>query len=137
MRFRSLFKSLLLDETLIKYLIVGGASFIFDFLLFVFFLQLLGIYYLFSATLSFLIATSLNFYLSQNYAFKGLKKFSSINTFGLIFLVSVGGLFINMSFLYIFYELFFINVFISKVLSAGIAFIFNYSLRKFLIFKSK
>jgi len=137
MRLKSLVKSLALDITLIKYLIVGGVSFIFDFLLFAFFLQVLDIYYLYSATLSFVFATSLNFYLSQNYAFKGLQKFSSINTLGLIFLVSAGGLLISMSFLYAFYEWFLINVFISKVLAAGTAFIFNYSLRRFLIFKNK
>ena len=137
MRLKSLVKSLALDITLIKYLIVGGVSFIFDFLLFAFFLQVLDIYYLYSATLSFVFATSLNFYLSQNYAFKGLQKFSSINTLGLIFLVSAGGLLISMSFLYVFYEWFLINVFISKVLAAGTAFIFNYSLRRFLIFKNK
>ena len=137
MRLKSLVKSLALDITLIKYLIVGGVSFIFDFLLFAFFLQVLDIYYLYSATLSFVFATSLNFYLSQNYAFKGLQKFSSINTLGLIFLVSAGGLLISMSFLYVFYEWFLINVFVSKVLAAGTAFIFNYSLRRFLIFKNK
>ena len=137
MRLKSLVKSLALDITLIKYLIVGGVSFIFDFLLFAFFLQVLDIYYLYSATLSFVFATSLNFYLSQNYAFKGLQKFSSINTLGLIFLVSAGGLLISMSFLYAFYEWFLINVFVSKVLAAGTAFIFNYSLRRFLIFKNK
>ena len=137
MRLKSLVKSLALDITLIKYLIVGGVSFIFDFLLFAFFLQVLSIYYLYSATLSFVFATSLNFYLSQNYAFKGLQKFSSINTLGLIFFVSAGGLLISMSFLYVFYEWFLINVFVSKVLAAGTAFIFNYSLRRFLIFKNK
>ena len=135
MRLISLIKSQAVDKTLIKYLIVGAISFICDLAIFGFFLKVLDFYYLYSATLSFVFATSLNFYLSKNFAFNGLQKFSSIRTFGLIFLASSVGLLINMSFLYIFYEWLFINIFISKILAAGISFIVNYSLRKFVIFK--
>jgi putative flippase GtrA len=135
MRLISLIKSQAVDKTLIKYFIVGAISFICDLAIFGFFLKVLDFYYLFSATLSFVFATSLNFYLSKNFAFNGLQKFSSIRTFGLIFLASSVGLLINMSFLYIFYEWLFINIFISKILAAGISFIVNYSLRKFVIFK--
>ena len=104
MRLISLIKSQAVDKTLIKYFIVGAISFICDLAIFGFFLKVLDFYYLFSATLSFVFATSLNFYLSKNFAFNGLQKFSSIRTFGLIFLASSVGLLINMSFLYIFYE---------------------------------
>jgi putative flippase GtrA len=135
MRLISLIKSQAVDKTLIKYFIVGAISFICDLAIFGFFLKVLDFYYLYSATLSFVFATSLNFYLSKNFAFNGLQKFSSIRTFGLIFLASSVGLLINMSFLYIFYEWLFINIFISKILAAGISFIVNYSLRKFVIFK--
>jgi putative flippase GtrA len=124
------------NKTLFRYLIVGGISFAIDFLLFWFFLTVLDIFYLYSATLSFILATSLNFYFSQNFAFKGLQKYSSANTFWLIFLASILSLMINMGFLYTFYELLLMHIFVSKVLAAGIAFICNYSLRKFLIFKN-
>jgi len=123
------------DKTLIRYLIVGVISFVSDFFLFVFFFQVLGIFYLCSATLSFIFATTINFYLSKNFAFKGMQKFSSVNTFGLVFLVSSSGLIINMTCLYLLYEWLLINIFISKILAAGSTFAFNYSLRKFLIFK--
>ena len=124
-----------LSSTLTRYFIVGSLSFLCDFLFFALFLTYLNFHYLLAAVLSFILATSLNFYLSKNFAFKGMQKFSTHGTLVLIFLASGISLLVNIGALFAYFELLSINIFISKFLAAATGFVFNYLSRKYIIFK--
>ena len=117
----------------LKYLIVGGSAALINWLIFFLCLKLLGLYYLLAGLLSFVIATLWNFLLARKFIFNP-SSHSLIKESTLVYLVSFGGLLIDTSVLYVCVEWFECNEMIAKILATGIAFIFNFGMRQFVIY---
>lgn len=119
---------------IIKYFFVGGAAAIVDVGLFFIFAKFLSYNYLFVGFFTFIIATFVNYYLSIKYVFQSGKKYKKQKEIFLVYLLSASSLCLNLYFLYVFHELIFIDVGISKILVTGLLFFYNYLMRKFFIF---
>lgn len=119
----------------IKYILVGGSAAVVNWLIFFLSIQILHLHYLFAGLISFVLATLWNFVFARLFIFKN-SKHSLVLESTLVYLVSLGGLLIDMGVLYICVDGLSIHVMLAKILATGIAFVFNFSLRQFVIYKS-
>ena len=124
------------ENSFLRYFLVGGASALIDFLIFCFFYSKLNNWFL-SATLSFFIATFVNYYLSINFVFISGRKFKRLREIYLVYLASFVGFILNQTILFFLIETFILNVYLSKIIASFLVFVWNFSARKFYIFGSK
>lgn len=125
---------LLQDPKLYQYLVVGGISAIVDISFFLLLRQHLQIHYLIIATMSFVVATLVNYLLCNHFVFNHHQKRSTKTRFFLTYMVSGIGLFIHHSALFFAFEWIGLPLFFSKIFAMGMAFGWNYLSRKHLVF---
>lgn len=119
---------------IVKYFFVGGISALVDIMLFTIFAKLLNYNYIVVGTITFIIATRINYFLSINLVFKSGIKYKKNQEIILVFLVSFIGITINMGVLYFFIEFFHFDMVLSKLIASCCVFFWNYLMRRKLIF---
>ncbi|MDF2885067.1 MAG: polysaccharide synthesis protein GtrA [Clostridiaceae bacterium] len=132
-----------LIKEFIRYLFVGGTAFIVDFTLLYIFktylfynLEVTGVYI--STALGFIGGLIYNYVLSLLYVFESAKennKGKDIRSFIIFTIIGVVGLILTELGMFVGVELFAINYLIVKIFVAGVVLIWNYGIRKILIFK--
>lgn len=120
----------------VKFLISGGISAILEIGLLIAFVDGFNLDYLKANILVFLIGGPINFYLNKYWVFEkgALKGYVQIVSFVLLALLNLG---LNQFLLWIFVEFIHIDYRISKVLAIGIGVLFNFLVKKYLIFERK
>jgi len=119
---------------LFRYIIVGGTAAIIDWSLYWLIINIFMIGYLAAAFLSFTAATFYNYFLVINWVFYQ-KRFKRMTELLLVLLVSVIGLAINQLSLLFLIEYISFHYMWAKVLATGIVFFWNFSIRKYYIFR--
>ncbi|MGD9591130.1 MAG: GtrA family protein [Candidatus Berkiella sp.] len=126
---------LLGDPKLYQYIVVGGIAAIVDISLFLTLRQYIALHYLILATMSFFVATFVNYLLCNHFVFKQKQARSSQARFALTYFVSGVGLIIHHSCLFFAFELLALPIVLSKLFAMGIAFGWNFLSRKHFVFK--
>jgi putative flippase GtrA len=119
----------------VRYFFVGGLAFVADFIFLYLLTSKFGIYYLFSAAISFILGLIINYFLSKAWVFNRTVLKNKFAEFWFVALISVIGLLFNELFLWIFTDKAHIYYLFSKIISAGIVFWWNFLARKFTIFR--
>ncbi len=122
-------------RSMMRYAVVGSTGAVSDWLIFALLLYIAEWHYLVAGTVSFVIATLINYILSLLWVFEG-GRHARHKEVTLIYLVSVVGLLINLAALYLLVESLSVHVFVAKVLASLSAFIWNFSARYFWVFES-
>lgn len=122
---------------IVRYFVVGGMAAIVDIGVFFLFTSILNIGWFQSALGSFILATAVNYFLSIKYVFKSGVRFQKHHEVLLIFLVSGTGLVINQLILWLLIENMSVNMLASKVTATTLLFIWNYGLRKTVVFPER
>lgn len=117
-----------------RYLFVGGTSFLIHFFSFYVFTNILGIYYLISGVLAFLIAVIANYLMSTKWVFNQYNIENRVLEFNIFILISVIGLVINEIVLFIFTDFVGFNHLISLIIAAGVAWFWNFIARRMLFY---
>lgn len=120
---------------ILKYGAVGGTAAAVDFTIFAVFAKYLGYDYLLIGAIGFIVATTLNYFLSIRFVFKSGVRFSFRKEIALVFLISLVGLLINQMVLlagigWLGWEMLFV-----KVCATGLVFFWNFGARSEFIFK--
>lgn len=118
----------------IKYFFVGGTAFIADFSTYFFFTNIVHIYYLAALTFSFVVGLLTNYSLATIWVFSSRKVIKRSDEFLLVALVSLGGMMLTLTLLWFFTEITHIHYLISKVIASILALVYNFSMRKKLIY---
>ena len=118
-----------------KYFAVGGIAAAVDLSIFVFATEILLYDYLAVAPISFFVATLINYFLGILYVFESRVRFSKMAEFWLVMAVSLVGLCINQIILYSCVEHAQVQEVVGKVIATGCVFSWNYSMRRFFIFR--
>lgn len=120
---------------LFRYCFVGGFAFIVDagglFLL----TEYAGLYYLLSATISFILGLVVNYLLSKSWIFRKSKLTSRWTEFIIYSIIGVVGLGLNTLFLYLFTDCLHIYYMLSKIITAALVMLWNFFARKIILFK--
>ena len=138
---KNLSQKLLKDQTdktkiqMFRYLFVGGAAFIVDFLSLFVLTDFFGIYYLISAAIAFILGLVANYLLSISWVFNKRKLNKRHIEFGVFALIGIVGLGLNEVFIWFFTQDLQIYYLISKILAAVIILFWNFFARKFILFR--
>ena len=116
------------------YFAVGGTCAAMDWALFALFLYGADLYYLLSATISFVIATGVNYVLSVRYVFE-IGRRSRRELIVLVYIASGVGILINLAVLSGLIEVVGLHPMLAKVVGTGSAFGWNFASRYFWIFE--
>ncbi|OGG92489.1 hypothetical protein A3H03_03285 [Candidatus Kuenenbacteria bacterium RIFCSPLOWO2_12_FULL_42_13] len=132
----SLFAVVKKNSRFIKYCVGGGFAFLADLSLLYVLTEYFGFWYLWSATLSFIISAIVNYAIQKLWTFKDKNK--AVTKQLLAFLsIQIVGLGINNLTLYCLVEFFELWYIIAKIFAAGIVLIWNYQVGKALVFRVK
>lgn len=121
---------------LFRYAIVGGSSFIIDFGLLYLLTEYGHLYYLLSATISFLAGLIVNYLLSITWVFTENVLQNRFWEFLFFALIGCIGLLINLGFLYFFTEICHAHYLLSKILATLFTLFWNFFARKYALFNN-
>lgn len=116
-----------------KFVIVGGLSFVLDFIIYYVLKNFFSVYYIVAGFFSFTLSLIFNYLMSMKFVFKSKDDLKKTHEFMIFVTLSVIGLGINLLCLYLLVDLFHINDLIAKILVAGIVMVFNFITRKIFI----
>jgi len=115
---------------LMKFVVVGGLSFVLDFIIYYVLTNFFSVYYLVAGFFSFSLSLIFNYLMSMKFVFKSKDDLKKTHEFAIFATLSVMGLGLNLLSLYILVDIFKMNDLIAKVFVAGIVMIFNFVTRK-------
>lgn len=117
-----------------RYLVVGGVSALADWTIFATMLYGLELHYIPAGTISFILATGLNYYLSVRFVF-GAGSRGPRQAMALVYVVSTVGIVINLGVLTIGIDVLELHPLVSKLFATGVAVFWNFLARYYYIFK--
>ena len=120
-----------------RYLQVAFVAFVVDFGALYAFTEFGGLHYLVSNALAFVLGVATNYLLSIRWVFKSRSMTDRRAEAVVYVLIGVAGLGLNEVFIWSFTELVGLYFMISKVISTGLVFFFNFFVRKFVLFNKK
>ncbi|MGC1454651.1 MAG: GtrA family protein [Nitrospirota bacterium] len=119
---------------LIKYVGVGGTAALVEWTSFALLIKAARVHYLAAATISFVLATAVNYVLSVLFVFiRG--RHPAHKELILLYAVSAIGLFLNLLLMSIFVGVFAMQAMPSKIAATGIIFFWNFGARKMWVFE--
>ena len=119
----------------VKYSIVGGIAAVVDFSILFILTDFLNVYYLISATISFIISALTNYFLNRKWTFRSNdKKRKQLPVF---FTITSIGLVLNNSIMFFLVERLFLWYIWAKVIATAVVLIWNFLGNKYLTFNEK
>ncbi len=122
---------------LFRYLIVGGLAFILDYGTLFTLTYYYRINYLISAAIAFFLGLIFNYALSTKWIFYDSRLKNKVTEFSIFTIIGVTGLVLNELIMFIGYDIFHIHYMISKLISTGLVFLWNFFARKYILFTKK
>jgi putative flippase GtrA len=119
----------------LRYIFVGGVAFLVDFGSLYLLTDFLGVYYLISAAIAFILGLITNYLLSISWVFNKHKFDSKSFEFGVFAVIGIIGLILNEVFIWFFTAELNFYYLISKILAAIIILFWNFFARKLTLFR--
>ena len=123
-----------LVRQILKFGVVGGGAFLIDYSILYLLTEFVGIHYLISSVISFIISLIFNYILSIYWVFDVTKKQTSKDVF-IFVILSVIGLGINQVVMYVGSDLLHIYYMLTKLVATFIVMVWNFVTRKIFIEK--
>lgn len=124
-------------KTIVKYIISGGTAAVTDLALLYILTGLLGIYYLLSAGIAFIIAFFVSFFLQKFWTFRDNNREKMYKQMSLYFIVGVTNLGINIGGMYVLVDKFNIMYILAQIIMGALIAIFSFLIYRFVIFKKR
>lgn len=122
---------------LFRYGFVGGAAFVVDYATLFVLTNYVGVQYLWSAAIAFVLGLVANYLLSISWVFRNRGDLSRWQEFLFFAVIGVVGLGFNELIMYACTGLMHIHYMVSKLVSTAIVFFWNFFARKYLLFTRK
>ncbi|MDR2830489.1 MAG: GtrA family protein [Methanobrevibacter sp.] len=118
-----------------RYILVGGVAFLVDLVFLYVFTEFLGIFYLLSATISFILGLIVNYILSLIWVFNKRKFKNRSHELAIFALVGVFGLGLNDVMIYCFTTYLGLYFLFSKIISQVVVLLWNFFARRYVLFR--
>lgn len=118
-----------------RYAFAGGVAFTVDFCLLYILTDFFHIYYLISAAISFIPGILVSYFLSIHWVFNKRVLKNRSAEFIFFTLIGVGGLGFNELFMWFFTDVVGFYYLISKIISTGLGYLWNFFAKKFFLFR--
>jgi len=115
---------------------VGGSAALIEWISFFILAKKIGMYYISSTIIAFMLATFANWLVGRNTTFKDTRKENIFNEIFSIYVVSAVGLIINVALMLLFVRVLHVDTMIAKIIGTGIVFIWNFVIRQYVIYKN-
>ena len=122
---------------IILYFFVGGIAALTDLFIFYVFANQLGFNYLLITIIGFVVATFVNYLLSIKFVFNTGARYARGAEIIITYMVSAIGLIVHISVLFLLIDFLQFEKMLSKIIAIVSAFMFNFLLRKYYVFKKK
>ncbi len=119
-----------LIEQIMKFGVVGVIAFVIDYGLMVALTELAGVNYLISATISFIVSVTFNYFASMRYVFTHKEGMSRRREFFVFVVLSVIGLLINDALMWLGTDIAGISYLITKIFATAVVMVWNFVTRK-------
>lgn len=117
-------------EQIMRFGIVGVIAFVIDYAVLLLLTEVVGIHYLVSSAVAFLVSVIFNYILSVAFVFETDKSRSKGTEFGLFAVMSAGGLGINQVVMWLLSDWLRIPYQLSKLVATGVVMVYNFITRK-------
>ncbi|MGF7118692.1 GtrA family protein [Methanobacterium oryzae] len=118
-----------------RYIFVGGAAFIVDFMSLFALTDIFGFYYLISAAVAFILGLIANYALSINWVFNKRTLDNMWSEFTVFAIIGIVGLGLNELFIWFFTDFVDVYYLISKIIAAALILSWNFFARKLVLFR--
>jgi len=119
-----------LMEQIVRFGIVGVIAFVIDYTVLLLLTEVVGIHYLISSAVAFLVSVIFNYILSITFVFETDKTKSNGAQFSLFSVMSAGGLGINQLMMWLLSDVMFIPYQLSKFFATAVVMVYNFVTRK-------
>lgn len=126
-----------LARQFLQYVLVGGIAFIVDFTTLFALTEFAGLHYLVSASCGFAAGLAVNYLLCIRWIFDFRSLANASHEFAVFSLIGILGLLLNNALLYVQTEFLGFHYLASKLIAAAIILLFNFSLRRYLLFTER
>lgn len=139
-----------LIEQILKFAVVGGVSFVVDFLVYGVSCNILGIHYIISGVLGFVISVIVNYLLSMRFVFVSKGDMSKGSEFVVFVILSLIGMVLNSVILFVCIDVIYmhwmwlqnlINIDVmnltAKIVATGVVMVYNFISRKIFLEKKE
>lgn len=123
-----------LAQQFIRYVGVGGFSFLVDFSCLYLLTDLAGWHYLLAATLAFIAGLVTNYLLCLRWVFDFRRMHNRLHEFAAFGIIGLAGLLLNNLLLFLLTEAASLHYLLSKLFAAAFVLLFNFSLRRWMLF---
>ena len=130
-------------EQFLKFVVVGGISFLVDFTVYTIMCNVMHIYYIIAGVLGFTVSVVVNYILSMRYVFLSKDDTRKDKEFFIFVVLSLMGMFLNTILLYLCIDILYSNLgylkqllsiermnIVAKVFATGVVMVFNFITRK-------
>ena len=118
-----------------KFVIVGGISFLVDFVVYAVMCNILYIHYIIAGIAGFSISVIVNYILSMRFVFQSKGNIRKDKEFVLFVVLSLIGMLLNSFVLFICIDLIFMDNIIAKIIATAIVMVYNFVSRKIFLEK--
>ena len=118
-----------------RYCIIGVIVTAIDFGFLSLMVECLHIHYLLAASVSYITAAIIHYFLSAQYVFVESSAEKNLNAFWIFLLLGIAGLVFYEILMWLFVNFLDIHYLIAKVIATGFSFTFNFLSRKYLLFR--
>lgn len=125
------------QHIIVRYVISGGTAAVVDLALLYFFHTVCGVHYLFAAILAYAGAFCVSFTLQKFWTFRNNSREDMHRQLVLYLGLQLLGLSLNTLFMYIFVDLFHIQVILAQIFAGAIVAFFTFFISRHFIFKSE
>lgn len=118
----------------VQYVLVGGVAFVFDFVALFLLTERVGLHYIVSASIAFLLGLTTNYLLCILWIFDYRALQNQAHEFAVFSLIGLAGLLLNGSLMFILIEFLGLHYLIARAQAAVLILLLNFSLKRFLLF---
>lgn len=118
-----------------KFVIVGGISFVVDFVVYALMCNVLYIHYIIAGIAGFSISVIVNYILSMKFVFQSKENVRKDKEFIVFVVLSLIGMLLNSLVLFVCIDLIFMDNIIAKIIATAIVMVYNFVSRKIFLEK--
>lgn len=124
-------------KDLMGYVLVGGLATIVEWAIFWILNTPLKAHYILATAVAFIFSTFANWGFGRLFVFKKPKEQSLLKEIASVYLASMAGFVFNIIIMFFLVNLLKLNEMLSKIIATGVVFIYNFLIRKLLIYKKQ
>ncbi len=120
----------------VKYFIAGGLAFIVDFSILMLLYRLFHVHYLMATAIGLLFGFTITYLLSIKWVFRYRSVSDQKSEVSIFFFIGIIGFILSELIMWIGVDILLLTVPMTKLIAAGIVFVWNFLIRKILLFRS-